>query len=135
MDIRNCPQCGRIFQYGGRNLCPACVQQEDALFEKVRAYLHEHEGASVDEISEATEVEPKKIMHLLREGRLQVRDGSLSGLYCESCGAPVPGGRLCSKCAKVLEKEVEQNLQEWEGPRGNSWGMHSQEGRRKEPLK
>jgi len=26
-------------------------------------------------------------------------------------------------------------LQEWEGPRGNSWGMHSQEGKRKEPLK
>lgn len=130
MDIRNCPQCGRIFQYMGKNLCADCLKEEDAVFERVRRHLHDHEGASVDEVAEATGVEPKKIMRFLREGRLLVRSGSVSGLYCESCGEPIPGGRLCSKCAKSLAKEVDNNLQHWEGPRGNDWRMHSQEGKR-----
>lgn len=128
MDIRNCPKCERIFQYAGRNLCPVCVQEEEAEYEKVRDYLRDHEGSSVDEVAEATGVDPKAIMHFLRQGRLLVKDGFSSGLYCESCGAPISGGRFCDKCSKAFSKELSDKLGEWDDEaRLNNWGMHSQE--------
>jgi len=29
MSIRNCPECGRIFEFVFKNLCPECIQKED----------------------------------------------------------------------------------------------------------
>ncbi len=130
MDIRNCPQCGRIFQYMGRNLCSVCTDAEEKEFERVRDYLRDHEGSTVDEVAEATETDPKRIMHFLRQGRLVVKDGFNSGLYCESCGVPIPGGRLCARCTRSLTKDIADKLEDWDAPRLNDWSMHSQETKR-----
>ena len=34
MDVRNCKNCGKLFQYVGKPLCPACNKKlEDKFFE------------------------------------------------------------------------------------------------------
>lgn len=108
MELRNCPVCGRVFNYAGRNLCPACARKEDEQYDTVADYLYRHPSATVNEVSEATGVDEQLILRFLREGRLQVSDGAAVGLFCESCGAPIRTGRLCKRCAAQLARSVER---------------------------
>lgn len=108
MELRNCPVCGRVFSYAGRNLCPACARKEDEQYDIVADYLYRHPNATVSEVSAATDVDEELILRFLREGRLLVSDGAAAGLYCESCGAPIRTGRLCQRCAEKLAKTVER---------------------------
>lgn len=100
MDFRNCPQCGKLFKKIGRNLCPACIEKEEKMFDIVREYVRDNPNANVMETSEATGVPEKVIMQFLRDGRLL--SGSVSiALDCQSCGKPISAGQYCPDC---LEK-------------------------------
>lgn len=107
MNLRNCPKCGKLYVFIGRDYCPECVQQEEVLFEKVRKYIKSNPGCSLQEVSENTEVSVDKILLYLREGRLLGLGGQLgTELQCLSCGKPISGGRLCEQCANSLGKEL-----------------------------
>lgn len=108
MELRNCPVCGRVFNYAGKNMCPACARKEDEEFDTVSDYLYKHPGAGVTEVSEETEVREELILRFLREGRLLVSDGASAGLFCEACGAPIRTGRLCQRCTEKLTRSVDR---------------------------
>lgn len=103
MDLRNCERCGRPFLFVGQHLCDACLDEEEEAFNRVRSYLAEHPGASLDETVEATGVERKEILRFLRQGRLQVEGMGQALVACQRCGQPIPSGRFCSRCAALLE--------------------------------
>lgn len=106
-DLRNCPACGKVFVKLSRNLCPDCIEKEEKEYEQVRKYLKDSPGASVEEISEITGVDEKKILRWIREGRI---DASFSeggvGLTCKRCGAAISIGNLCSNCIKLLSGQM-----------------------------
>ena len=103
MDVRNCPQCGRIYKFTGRALCPKCVQEDEKEFELVKQYLREHPGASIAEISEETEIEEQKVISYLRDGRLQLVPGQTGILlHCERCDVQILSGRYCDRCLKDI---------------------------------
>ncbi len=106
-DLRNCPECGKVFVKINKNLCPDCIEKEENEFEEVRKYLKDNPKASVEEIVEITGVEEKKVLRWMREGRVDVSfsDGS-SGLTCKSCGARIKTGNFCSSCAKALSAQM-----------------------------
>ena len=111
-DFRNCPVCGRLFRYAGRNLCPACIAEEEKEYEKVRSYVRDHEGANITEVSEATGVSVEKIIRFLREGKL-VAKGALAAegvIACERCGAPIGGGQFCERCREELARELQSRI-------------------------
>jgi flagellar operon protein (TIGR03826 family) len=108
-NIRNCPQCGKIFAYLGRNLCPACIEKEEEDYKVVRRYVREHPGASINEVAAATEVEEEKILAFLRDGRLHSK-GIKIDLTCERCGKIITTGRYCAQCLNVLGSELQQVL-------------------------
>lgn len=110
MDLRNCPQCGKVFRYTGRNLCHDCFAEEEKLFERVRDFLDDNQGAKLDKVEEATGVPADKILKWLREGRLISKGGVIPGLVCERCGAPVESGRLCGKCSRQLEEQIKTSI-------------------------
>jgi len=106
MEIVNCKKCGRIYAKDGFDRCPKCRDSEDELFKKVKEYLYEHPGDSVQKVSEETGVDIKKIMRYLREGRLEIReDGPNLLLGCERCGKPIRSGRFCPQCINEMQKE------------------------------
>lgn len=106
LELRNCPVCGKVFVYVTRNLCPECAAKEEEEFRKVKEYLYEVPGATMEEISEKTGVPPKKILEFLREGRLILKKENVNMiLRCEMCGAPILTGRLCDKCANEMKKK------------------------------
>lgn len=99
MNIRNCRNCGRIFNYiAGAPLCQSCREENEAKFQEVKAYLREHVGIGIKELAEACDVEASQIQTWLREERLEVTEHSALYLNCESCGAPIRCGRYCDRC-------------------------------------
>ena len=108
--FRKCTNCGKLFTYIGRPMCPKCVKQMDEDFTIVRKYIYEHPNATVEEVSEETEVAVKTIVHFLREGRLEMKvaDGSIK---CEKCGKPINSGRMCKQCKEDIAGSLNSTLQ------------------------
>lgn len=100
--VRQCRQCGRIFASMGSDTCPACTEQMDENFRKVKNFLYDHPEANVVEISEGTDVPEKVVLHFLKEGRLSV-DETTYALECERCGTPISTGRYCKKCQSMFQ--------------------------------
>ena len=99
MNVRNCRNCGRIFNYVvGPILCPACREKMEEKFQEVKEYIREHKGVGIMEVSEACDVDAAQIRQWLREERLEVTEDSAIYLVCESCGASIRTGRFCEKC-------------------------------------
>ena len=115
MDFRNCPQCGKLFKYINRNLCPGCIAEEEKMFEIVREYVRDHPNANVIEVSTATEVPQRIIMHFLRDGRLITSSDSLV-MECQSCGISISSGQYCDSCAQRMAKEFQGRLKQEPAP-------------------
>ncbi|MHB9093455.1 MAG: hypothetical protein ACYC21_02185 [Eubacteriales bacterium] len=106
-DLRNCPVCGKVFVKLNRNLCPECMDKEEFEYEEARKYLKDNPGASIEEISELTGIDEKKIMRWVREGRIDVNyDGVSPGVTCKRCGASISLGNLCSNCIRLLSGQM-----------------------------
>lgn len=127
MNVINCSKCGKIFNsVFGFPKCPACMQEEDKIFRKVKDYLYEQPGASVEEVALAVGLDQNQILVFLREGRLETLDGA-NTLRCAHCGIPISSGRYCSGCKSEMSKEfksVTQNVQSEATNTKNAKGMH-----------
>lgn len=104
MEIRNCPDCGKIFAYTNINLCPVCIQAEEEEFQRVKEYLYKNPQTGVHDLAEVTEVEEYKILRWLKIGRLQGKRFTGLSYPCESCGRNIQEGRFCSNCSSELAK-------------------------------
>lgn len=103
MDVRNCKKCGRIFNYiSGPFYCQACRDEEENKFQNVKKYIRENPGVGVQEVAQECEVEKAQIYQWLREERLQLGEGSMISLSCETCGASISSGRFCENCKKEV---------------------------------
>jgi len=102
MDVKNCRRCRRLFNYiGGQQICPACKEEIEAEFQKVKAYIQDNRNANVQDVAEACEVEESQIRQWVREERLMFADG-VGGIACETCGALINSGRFCEKCKAAM---------------------------------
>ncbi len=104
MDIRNCPHCGKLFAFDGKNkLCPVCRNSEEDDYQKVKDFLWDHPNASIEEVHIATEVERELIIKFVRDGRLVAEGIDFDFMIeCERCGQPIMSGRFCAKCQQDL---------------------------------
>ncbi len=104
MDLRNCPQCGKLFAYTGSNkLCPVCRQTEEADFKKVRDYLWDHPGSTIEIVHEETGVDRELIIKFIKEDRLVAEGITINfELECERCEELIEHGRYCKKCQDEL---------------------------------
>ena len=106
-EVKNCRKCRKIFMYStGPQICDACKKLEDAEFEKVRVFVRDFPGATVQEASKETQVPIQLIYRFLKEGRLEVSESSPIALQCENCGARIKSGRFCISCSKRLANDM-----------------------------
>lgn len=121
---RVCPYCGQLmhYAYGEVFLCDNCGQEEYTDFGKVRNYIEENGPSMAVEISRDTGVQVSVINKFLREGRIEIPDGSDIYIKCEDCGADIRYGRYCPACA------AKHN-------RGNSAGFYNENAGEKPKLK
>lgn len=107
MEIRNCKKCGRIYNYVlGPNLCPRCVKDLEEKFQEVKQYIYDNPGVGVTDVAEAMEVSVGQIRQWVREERLQFAEGSVTDIFCESCGKTILSGRFCQKCKEAMVRNL-----------------------------
>ena len=106
MDVRNCKNCGKLFQYVGKPLCPACNKKLEDKFFEVRDYIYENPTANMSQVSEEMEVPIQQIKKWVREERLAFSKDSGITISCEKCGM------ICQKCMvlKIKFKRVQQRI-------------------------
>lgn len=107
MDVRNCKQCGKLFNYlGGAPLCPDCVKGLEDKFDDVKQYIYDHPGAGIQEVSTEMEVSVSMIRKWLKEERLSFAESSDIALECERCGKKILTGRFCKGCKDSMQKDL-----------------------------
>ncbi|WP_455716811.1 flagellar protein [Anaerosporobacter sp.] len=103
MEVRNCKDCGKLFNYiGGMPLCTTCLKKLDDKFIQVKEYIYDHPRAGVQEVAEENEVTTAQIRKWIKEEKLAFTDDSPIGLACENCGDIIKTGRFCKKCKDKL---------------------------------
>lgn len=100
MDVRSCKMCGKLYNFMGNStpICPSCQKLMDDRFSIVKQFIYDNPGASLQKVSEDTEVPIKQIKIWVKEEKLSFSEGSLIGVECEKCGAIIRTGRFCSAC-------------------------------------
>jgi flagellar operon protein (TIGR03826 family) len=113
MDVRNCKECGKLFNYiGGEPLCQTCLKKMDDKFAQVKEYIYDHPKADVQEVAEENDVTTGQIRKWIREERLAFADDSPIGLACEKCGEMIKTGRFCKKCKDKMANNLGSLYQE-----------------------
>ena len=70
MDVRNCKQCGKVFNYiGGAPLCPECVKKAEDKFDDVKRYIYDHPRCGMQEVATEMEVSVAQISKWLKDER------------------------------------------------------------------
>lgn len=123
MDVRNCRKCGKIFNYvAGPHICPACREQLEEQFTKVKDFIRENKEANMAQICEACEVPESQIKQWIREERLFFGDDSPVGIECEGCGVTIKTGKYCDKCRADLTRGLMNAVSKPEEQKKNESG-------------
>lgn len=111
MNVRNCRKCGRIFNYVmGPFVCPRCREDLESKFQEVKTFIRENPGVDVQTVSEACDIDKSQIYQWLREERLELAEGSMITLSCETCARPIKSGRYCDNCKRELTMGFRQAI-------------------------
>ena len=110
MDVRNCRQCGKMFNYIGRPYCENCMMALEDKFQEVKKFIQDNPGANISVVAEEMDVSLKQLRKWVREERLSFADSSLVGLSCEGCGTMIKTGRFCEECKRSLGGALESTI-------------------------
>lgn len=129
MEVRNCKQCGKIYNYYyGHGFCPSCEAKMEDMFKKVKEYIYDNPRATIPQVADEFDISPNMIRNWVRDERLSFTEESAVGIECESCGKMIRTGRYCEECKRNLarglqdaytikKKEKEETSQEWINPK------------------
>lgn len=97
-----CTKCKGRLKYigGGHYQCYDCGNEEIDDFGKISDYIDENGPSPAIVISDCTGVPIDLVNGMLREGRLEIPEGSDVYIECESCGCSIRFGRYCPDCIK-----------------------------------
>jgi predicted amidophosphoribosyltransferase len=112
MSLLKCELCERAFNSVGAKLCPACADEIDKSYIKVRRYLYQNPAKkSFASVMEATEVSEKVLSYLIDKGRIIIDATTASrGKKCIACGSLTEGANLCDRCkAKLISEKLLTN--------------------------
>ncbi len=106
-DLRNCRRCGRMYNYiGGPPICLDCKNADEEVFKKVKDYLYDNPGATLSQVAMDCDVSVEKIKMFLKEGRLEITEGTNIILECERCGKSIKTGRFCNECQNQIHNDI-----------------------------
>lgn len=123
-----CEKCGGELKYisHGEYSCYECgwITRDD--FGKIRHYIEENGPSTAVEIAENTDVPVYKINDYLRQGRIEIPEGSGIYITCQKCGTDIRYGRYCPACAASLSKSIQGMMEAGAVPknRKSSSAMH-----------
>ena len=129
MKLANCSRCGKVYTAvsGGRELCPACLKEENDNYLKIFHFLSTRPAATAQEIAQETGIDVKEIYRYVRENRLRLVQGD-TGLTCESCGIPIAQGKICDKCRQKLAEDLKTDMDRYRQEKPSRDGFNREKG-------
>lgn len=105
-----CSKCKSPLYYkgSGKYVCSSCGNIEYDDFGKVKRYLDKYGISTMAVIADATGVPMKHLNLMLREGRVEIPDGSKFYIKCEKCGCSIRYGRFCPDCVRSTASDLKQ---------------------------
>lgn len=99
-----CEVCkGKMFYvHSGMYSCSSCGHTVLDDFGKVKKYLEENGPTPALGVSYATGVPIEIIEEFLKQGRVEIPDGSKYYIKCEKCGCSIRYGRFCPSCVREI---------------------------------
>ncbi|MFB5661007.1 TIGR03826 family flagellar region protein [Alteribacillus sp. HJP-4] len=115
-NLENCPHCGDLFVKSLRPVCNQCHTDMEKKFDEVYRFIRKRENrsASMAEVVEATDVTEEEIIRFIKEGRLRLNQFPNLAYPCDSCGASIREGRLCSSCKSSITGGLQAEAREKE---------------------
>lgn len=127
--IQQCRECKRLFEsLYDSTICPACVEKMDKEFLVVKDYVYDHPDANVIKVSVETGIPVKRVLNMLREGRLSIADAN-GMMTCMECGKQISSGKYCNDCLGKIEKELKSIVKIGAAKRSNSSAVKGRMGR------
>lgn len=107
MPLASCVRCNKMFNKIHAPVCPACMPDEDADQEKIRAVLAEHNDLKPEAVAESAGVDLAVVNRMVHDG-LVAQISGLEKAVCGKCGAPAisMAKKLCEACLDKLNTEV-----------------------------
>lgn len=119
MNLGNCPRCGRLYALNFKDICPSCIKDIELEYEKCLDFLRKEKTATIQEVSDATEVSIKQITKFIREGRISIANNPNMMYPCEVCGTLIREGTMCDTCRQRLTREFSASSAKEEANRQN----------------
>ena len=103
-----CSKCKGRLKYigGGYYECYDCGNREVDDFGKIKDFIEDYGPSPAIVIAEQTDIPIDLVNGMLREGRLEIPDGSDVYIECESCGCSIRFGRYCPDCIKKRTSNI-----------------------------
>ncbi len=117
MNVRNCKNCGRLFNYiAGPPICPECKDQIEKKFQQAKEFVRNTAHATVSMVAKEVDVSEQQVKQWIREERLVFADSAIAGIACEVCGEPISTGRFCAKCKNQVMNDLNGAIKRPDAP-------------------
>ena len=120
-------------------MCPDCRAKELELEEKVKMYVRDHPGITVDQLIEGSGAPSALVWRMIQQGLFENSNLRNAKYPCGNCGKLITKGVYCYECASKLredaqkfakaansKKRVEKNQEASEGRKTFSSSMYEE---------
>ena len=109
LNIRNCARCKRIFvPVGNEKICSDCRAADFELEERVKSYVRDHPGITVNQLIEGSGAPAKLIWRMIMQGQFE-NSGLKNAQYpCANCGKMITRGTYCAECMDKLKTKAQK---------------------------
>ena len=109
LNIRNCVRCSKIFvPVSNEKICPDCRAEEVEMEERVKAYVRDHRGITVNQLIEGSGAPQKLVWRMIQQG-LFGNGALLDAEYpCANCGKLITKDVYCSECASKFRENAQK---------------------------
>ncbi|MGB3259868.1 flagellar protein [Paenisporosarcina sp.] len=110
--LTNCIRCGRLFLKDHSDSCLDCYLEIEHDFKCVAEFLEidQNRYATIEQVSEGTNVSVKQISEFLRDGLIFSEDYPNLGYGCSHCGKLIKRQLLCNECFVQFSTDVSRTL-------------------------
>ncbi|MBR4642422.1 MAG: hypothetical protein IKO74_06820 [Selenomonadaceae bacterium] len=109
LNIKNCLRCNKIFiPVSGEKICPDCRAEDLALEERVKSYVRDHPGITVNQLIEGSGAPRNLVWRMIQQGQFE-NSGLKDAKYpCSNCGKIITRGTYCSECMEKLKMNAQK---------------------------
>ena len=109
LNIKNCARCKKIFvPVSNEKICADCRADDLEVEERVKAYVRDHPGITVNQLIEGSGAPAKLVWRMIQQG--QFENANLRGAEypCGRCGKLIKKGAYCTECAEKLRANAQK---------------------------